>query len=61
MTTKVGKVRVSRSGGQAAASPRQALPLIADKWAALVIMTLAGGSIRYNALRREIGRARRRC
>ncbi len=49
------KVRVSRGGGKSAeASPRQALALIADKWAVLVITTLAGGSIRYNALRREL-------
>jgi DNA-binding HxlR family transcriptional regulator len=49
------KVRVSRGGGRpAVASPAQALALIADKWAVLVITTLAGGSIRYNALRRQI-------
>jgi len=49
------KVRVSRGGGRPTeASPRQALALIADKWAVLVITTLAGGSIRYNALRREL-------
>ena len=49
------KVRVSRGGGKSPeASPGQALALIADKWAVLVITTLASGSIRYNALRREI-------
>ncbi len=49
------KVRVSRGGGEPGeASPRQALALIADKWAVLIITTLAGGSIRYNALRREL-------
>ncbi|MGH2558168.1 MAG: winged helix-turn-helix transcriptional regulator [Thermomicrobiales bacterium] len=55
MEAVLDKVRVSRGGGQPAeASPRQALALIADKWAVLVITTLAGGSIRYNALRREL-------
>lgn len=49
------KVRVSRGGGKVAvASPRQALALIADKWAVLIITTLAGGTRRYNALRREL-------
>ncbi len=49
------KVRVSRGGGKAVeASPQHALALIADKWAVLVITTLAGGDIRYNALRREL-------
>jgi DNA-binding HxlR family transcriptional regulator len=49
------KVRVSRGGGKpAVANPGQALALIADKWAVLVITTLADGGIRYNALRREI-------
>lgn len=49
------KVRVSRGGGKAAeASPRQALALIADKWAVLVITTLASGGMRYNALRRAL-------
>lgn len=49
------RVRVSRGGGKPrVASPRQALALIADKWAVLVITTLAGGSIRHNALRREL-------
>ena len=49
------KVRVSRGGGKpAVASPGQTLALIADKWAVLVITTLAGGSLRYNALRRAI-------
>ncbi len=49
------RVRVSRGGGRSAgASPLQALALIADKWAVLVITTLAAGGIRYNALRREI-------
>jgi DNA-binding HxlR family transcriptional regulator len=55
MATVMEKVRVSRGGGRADASPGQALALIADKWAVLVITTLAGGSVRYNALRREIG------
>jgi DNA-binding HxlR family transcriptional regulator len=51
----LGKVRVSRGGGKPQeASPGQALALIADKWAVLVITTLAGGCIRYNALRREL-------
>lgn len=51
----IDKVRVSRGGGKSAeASPQHALALIADKWAVLVITTLAGGSIRYNALRREV-------
>jgi DNA-binding HxlR family transcriptional regulator len=49
------KVRVSRGGGpRREASPRQALALIADKWAVLVITTLAAGPRRYNALRREL-------
>jgi DNA-binding HxlR family transcriptional regulator len=49
------KVRVSRGGGKLTeASPRQALALIADKWAVLVITTLAGGTRRYNALRRDL-------
>ena len=51
----IKKVRVSRGGGKATeASPRQALALIADKWAVLVITTLAGGAWRYNALRRQV-------
>lgn len=55
MVVTMEKVRVSRGGGKPAeASPRQALALIADKWAVLVITTLARGSIRYNALRREL-------
>ena len=55
MVATMEKVRVSRGGGKSAeASPRQALALIADKWAVLVITTLAEGSIRYNALRREL-------
>ena len=49
------KVRVSRGGGKPAeGSPRQALALIADKWAVLIITTLATGTRRYNALRREL-------
>lgn len=53
--TTAGKVRVSRGGGKSVgASPQHALALIADKWAVLVITTLAGGSLRYNALRREV-------
>ena len=49
------KVRVSRGGGKpTVGSPRQALALIADKWAVLIIATLAGGTRRYNALRREL-------
>lgn len=49
------KVRVSRGGGKpVSASPRQALALIADKWAVLIITTLAGGTHRYNALRRAL-------
>ena len=49
------KVRVSRGGGrQTEGSPRQALALIADKWAVLIITTLASGTRRYNALRREL-------
>ena len=55
MDATMDKVRVSRGGGKVAvASPRQALALIADKWAVLVITTLAAGKIRYNALRREL-------
>ncbi|MDQ3693249.1 MAG: helix-turn-helix transcriptional regulator [Chloroflexota bacterium] len=55
MSVTMEKIRVSRGGGKpAVASPRQALALIADKWAVLVITTLADGSIRYNALRREL-------
>ncbi len=55
MDATMEKVRVSRGGGKAAeASPRQALALIADKWAVLVITTLASGGMRYNALRREL-------
>lgn len=54
MAAAIDKVRVSRGGGSVEASPGQALTLIADKWAVLVITTLAGGSIRYNALRRKI-------
>jgi DNA-binding HxlR family transcriptional regulator len=55
MEAVLDKVRVSRGGGQPAeASPGQALALIADKWAVLVITTLAGGSVRYNALRRAL-------
>ena len=55
-TGTLDRVRVSRGGGGKAseASPRQALALIADKWAVLVITTLAGGTHRYNALRREL-------
>lgn len=50
------RVRVSRGGGKRmAATSRQTLALIADKWAVLVITTLAAGSWRYNALRRELG------
>lgn len=49
------RVRISRGGGQLAeASPRQALALIADKWSVLVITTLNGRSVRFNALRREL-------
>jgi DNA-binding HxlR family transcriptional regulator len=54
---RLEKVRVSRGGKvreERPASPRQALALIADKWAVLIITTLAGGPHRYNALRREI-------
>lgn len=53
---RLDKVRASRggTGKRGAASPRQALALIADKWAVLIITTLAGGTRRYNALRREI-------
>jgi len=55
MDTTMERVRVSRGGGKPTeASPRQALALIADKWAVLVITTLADGGIRYNALRREL-------
>ncbi len=55
MVTATGKVRVSRGGGPAAATgPRQALALIADKWAVLVITTLAEGGRRYNVLRRDL-------
>jgi DNA-binding HxlR family transcriptional regulator len=49
------KVRVSRGGGkQEGGSPRQALALIADKWAVLIIAALAEDTRRYNALRREL-------
>ena len=51
---RIDKVRASRGGARGEASPRQALALIADKWAVLIITTLAGGTHRYNALRREI-------
>jgi DNA-binding HxlR family transcriptional regulator len=60
MTATLERVRVSRGGGSVGsrdtteATPRQALALIADKWAVLVITTLASGTRRYNALRREI-------
>ena len=55
MTAAIAKVRVSRGGGEAAASsPGKALALIADKWSVLVITTLASGPWRYNALRREL-------
>ena len=55
MSAVMDKVRVSRGGGNPReASPQQALALIADKWAVLVITTLAGGTWRYNALRREL-------
>lgn len=57
MTATMERVRVSRGGGggkATEASPRQALALIADKWAVLVITTLAEGTWRYNALRREL-------
>lgn len=55
MTATLDRVRVSRGGGTAVeASPRQALALIADKWAVLIITTLAEGTWRYNALRREL-------
>ena len=55
MDAPIRKVRVSRGGGKPVeASPQHALALIADKWAVLVITTLSGGSIRYNALRREL-------
>lgn len=53
--TAMEKVRVSRGGGKPAqASPRQALALIADKWAVLIIAALADDTRRYNALRREL-------
>ncbi len=59
---RLDKVRTSRGGNPGKpstgkpgeASPCQALALIADKWAVLIITTLAGGTHRYNALRREI-------
>ena len=51
---RIDKVRASRGGARGEASPRQALALIADKWAVLIITTLAGEPRRYNALRREI-------
>ena len=55
MNDVMDKVRVSRGGGPPReASPRQALALIADKWAVLVVTTLAEGPRRYNALRREV-------
>lgn len=55
MNAVIDNVRVSRGGGAApAASPRQTLALIADKWAVLVITTLAAAPRRYNALRREL-------
>jgi DNA-binding HxlR family transcriptional regulator len=55
MDAVLDKVRVSRGGGHVQeASPKQALALIADKWAVLVITALACGSMRYNALRREL-------
>lgn len=55
VTGTMDKVRVSRGGGKSSeASPRQALALIADKWAVLVITTLAEGTRRYNELRREL-------
>jgi len=38
----------------AATGPRKVLALIADKWAVLVITTLADCDRRYNALRREL-------
>ena len=55
-TKTLDRVRISRGGGgaQSEASPRQALALIADKWAVLVITALADSSLRYNALRREL-------
>jgi DNA-binding HxlR family transcriptional regulator len=55
MDATIAKVRVSRGGGKGSeASPRQALALIADKWAVMVITTLAEGAMRYNALRRTL-------
>lgn len=54
MEATLDKVRVSRGGKATEASPRQALALIADKWAVLVITTPATGGMRYNALRREL-------
>lgn len=52
--TMIERGRISRGGRPAGASPRQALALIADKWAVLVITTLADGTRRYNELRREL-------
>ena len=52
--TTMERARVPRGGRPAGASPRQALALIADKWAVLVITTLADGTRRYNELRREL-------
>jgi len=49
------KVRVSRGGGKPKeASPRQALALIADKWAVLIVTNLAEGTSRYNELKRAL-------
>jgi len=54
-TRTLDRVRISRGGsGAGDASPRQALALIADKWAVLVITALADSSRRYNELRREL-------
>jgi DNA-binding HxlR family transcriptional regulator len=54
MDAVAGRVRVSRGGANRVATPQQALALIADKWAVLVITTLAAGPRRYNALRRDL-------
>lgn len=54
MDAVAGRVRVSRGGANRVATPQQALALIADKWAVLVITTLDAGPRRYNALRRDL-------
>ena len=48
-TTARGDVRSERCGS------RQVLDLVADKWAAIVIYVLSGGTLRFGELQRAVG------